>query len=397
MTDFRTRAAEWLAANKPPAIEGRSREDIVPMAKDFQAKLYDAGFAGITWPAAYGGQGLGQAELLAYNSVAKDYDLPDGPFIIGMGMCGPTILDLGTEEQKQRYVKPMLRGEEIWCQLFSEPGAGSDVASLQTKAVRDGDGWILNGQKVWTTNAQFADFGCVLARTNPDVPKHGGITMFIIDMHDPGVSVRPLRVMTGNAPFNEVFFTDVHIPGDNVLGAVNDGWRAAVTMLGHERVSIGTSVGPKSDPLAFSSLLETARRDGRDKDPAVRQTLAELYVHQRELQLLTIRMRQEAMAGKAIGARGSVAKLVGAQVANHGADVAGTVEGPTAVAWDSSDAAAAELATSVVGVPGIGIAGGTNEVQKNIIGERVLGLPKEPQVDRDVPFRELKVGTQRGE
>jgi alkylation response protein AidB-like acyl-CoA dehydrogenase len=201
--------------------------------------------------------------------------------------------------------------------------------------------------------------------------------------------------MTGNSPFNEVFFTDVHIPGDAVIGTVNDGWRAAVTMLGHERVSIGTSVGPRSDPLAFSSLVQTAGRAGRSADPVVRQELADLYVRERELQLLIVRMRQETLAGRPPGARGSVAKLVGAMVASHGADVAGSLAGPEAVGWDAGDTAAAELATAVVGTPGIAIAGGTNEIQRNIIGERVLGLPKEPQVDRDVPFRDLKVGTQR--
>jgi alkylation response protein AidB-like acyl-CoA dehydrogenase len=390
MSDFADRAATWLSAHAPAA--GAAELDD---AKRFQAELYDAGFAGLTWPTEYGGQGLSMTEQMTFSGIAQKYDLPSGPFMIGMGMCGPTLLDLGTDEQKTRHIKPLLRGEEIWCQLFSEPGAGSDVASLQARAVRDGDDWVLNGQKVWTTNAQFADFGAVLARTDVDKPKHSGLTMFIVDMHAAGVNVRPLRVMTGNAPFNEVFFTDVHIPGDAVIGTVNDGWRAAVTMLGHERVSIGTSMAPRSDPLAFGSLLKSSRKAGHTADPAIRAKLTELYVRQQELRLLTVRMRQEAFAGKPIGARGSVAKLVGAVVANHSADVAGSVAGPDAVGWLPDDQLAAELTTGIVGAPGIGIAGGTNEIQRNIIGERVLGLPKEPQVDRDVPFRDLKVGTQR--
>jgi alkylation response protein AidB-like acyl-CoA dehydrogenase len=393
---FRRRAREWLEANAAPRGPGAGTDaDELATSKAFQAALHDAGLAGITWPAEYGGQGLSQADQLAFNEEAKDFDLPVAPFVIGMGMCGPTIVDLGTEAQKTRYIGPLLRGEEIWCQLFSEPGAGSDVASLQTRAVRDGDGWVLNGQKVWTSGAQRADLGAVLARTNPEVPKHRGLTMFIVDMHAPGVTVRPLRVMTGDAPFNEVFFTDVRLPVGAVLGTVDEGWTAAVTMLGHERVSIGTSVQRRSDPLAFSSLVEMARRHGRQNDPVIRDELVDLYVRERALQLFNARLRQEANVGRPPGARGSVSKLVGALVAARAVDVAGLVAGQNAIAWEEGDAVAAELFAGMTGAPGLSIAGGTNEVQRNIIGERVLGLPKEPQVDRDVPFRELKVGTQR--
>jgi alkylation response protein AidB-like acyl-CoA dehydrogenase len=395
LSAFRGRAREWLMANAGTTV-ARDAADYLVEAKRFQAALHDAGFAGITWPVEYGGQGLGQAEQLAFNDVAKDFTLPVDPFIIGMGMCGPTLVDLGADAQKSRYVRPLLRGEEIWCQLFSEPGAGSDVAGLQTRAVRDGDSWVLNGQKVWTTVAQLADFGAVLARTNPDVPKHRGLTMFVIDMHAPGVTVRPLRVMTGAAPFNEVYFNDVRLPADAVIGDIDNGWHAAVTMLGHERVSIGTSVPRKSNPLAFAALVETAKRHGQHTDPVVRDKLVELYLRERSLALFTSRLRQEASAGRNPGARGSVAKLLAATLATHAADVAGLVAGPEIVAWEPDDERAAELSTAVTGAPGLAIAGGTNEIQRNIIGERVLGLPKEPQVDRDVPFRDLRVGTQRG-
>jgi alkylation response protein AidB-like acyl-CoA dehydrogenase len=394
LSAFRGRAWEWLAGNAGTALPRDAAAYLVE-AKRFQAALHDAGFAGITWPVKYGGQGLGQAEQLAFNDVAKDFTLPVDPFIIGLGMCGPTLVDLGTDAQKSRYIRPLLRGEEIWCQLFSEPGAGSDVASLQTRAVRDGDSWVLSGQKVWTTVAQLADFGAVLARTNPDVPKHRGLTMFIIDMHAPGVTVRPLRVMTGAAPFNEVYFSDVRLPSDAVIGAVDNGWHAAVTMLGHERVAIGTSVPRKSNPLAFAALVETAKRHGQHTDPVVRDKLVELYLRERSLALFTSRLRQEASAGRNLGARGSVAKLLAATLGTQAVDVAGLVAGPEVVAWAPDDDRAAELSTAVTGTPGLAIAGGTNEIQRNIIGERVLGLPKEPQVDRDVPFRDLKVGTQR--
>jgi alkylation response protein AidB-like acyl-CoA dehydrogenase len=390
--EFRARAREWLTANVPA-----QDTDDLDVAKRFQAAMHEAGFAGITWPAAYGGQGLGEGAQLAFNDAAKDFDLPTRPFIIGMGMCGPTIVDLGTEEQKSRYLPPLLRGEEIWCQLFSEPGAGSDVASLQTRAVRDGDEWVLDGQKVWTTLAHLADFGAVLARTDPDVPKHQGLAMFIVDMHAPGVEVRPLRDMTGRAPFNEVFFENVRLGADSVIGAIGEGWRAAVVMLGHERVSIGTTVARRSDPLAFDVLAGDARGNGLLDDQAVRTELAELYSRQRALQLFTARLRQEANAGSPPGARGSVAKLVGALNSAFAVDVAGTVGGPTVLAADADDQHAVERAVAMNGTPASAIAGGTNEIQRNIIGERVLGLAKEPSVDRDVPFRELKVGTQRAE
>jgi alkylation response protein AidB-like acyl-CoA dehydrogenase len=390
--EFRERARSWLTANVPTV----DTEELA-VAQQFQAALHDAGFAGITWPASYGGQGLGEAAQLAFNDVAKDFDLPTRPFIIGMGMCGPTIVDLGTDEQKTRYLRPLLRGEEIWCQLFSEPGAGSDVASLQTRAVRDGEGWVLDGQKVWTTLAHLADFGAVLARTDPDVPKHQGLTMFVVDMHAPGVEVRPLRDMTGRAPFNEVFFEGVRLDPDSVIGTVGGGWAAAVTMLGHERVSIGTTVARRSDPFAFAVLAQDARANGQLEDQGVRAELAELYARQRALELFTARLRQEANAGKPPGARGSVAKLVGALNSAFAVEVAGDVGGPGVVAAEAEDQHAIERAVAMNGTPASAIAGGTNEIQRNIIGERVLGLAKEPSVDRDVPFRELKVGTQRAE
>ena len=217
VAEFRRRARAWLAANAPrkadaDGVDAEPGARGIAEQKAFQAKLYDAGFAGITWPREYGGQGLTNAEQIAFSEEARDFALPTSAFLIGLGMPGPTILELGSEEQKKRYLPKMLRGEEIWCQLFSEPAAGSDVASLTTAAVRDGDEWILNGQKVWTSGAQYSDYGAVIARTDPTVPKHAGITMFIIDMHAPGVTVRPLKVATGAAPFNEVFFDQVRLP-----------------------------------------------------------------------------------------------------------------------------------------------------------------------------------------
>ncbi|MQA13224.1 MAG: dehydrogenase [Pseudonocardiaceae bacterium] len=395
MEEFRGTVRAWLEANVPTSTDGLAPGELLDVAKRFQAGLYDAGLAGITWPAEFGGQGHTAAEQQALDEQAARFDLPTSPFRIGMGMCGPTLLDLGTPEQKARHIRPLLRGEEIWCQLFSEPGAGSDVASLQARASRDGDAWVVNGQKVWTSGAQWSDFGALLARTDPDVPKHRGLTMFIVDMHSPGVTVRPLRDMTGRAPFNEVYFDDVRLPADAVIGEVDAGWQAAVTMLGHERVSIGGSVRQRTDPLGFAGLVELARDKGCASDPVVRGELAQLYAAERALSLFNTRLQQEAAAGSPPGARGSVAKLAGAMVLWRAVQTAGQVAGPETVAWETDDARAGELATAINATPASSIAGGTNQVQRNIIGERILGLPKEPGSDRDIPFRELKVGTQR--
>jgi alkylation response protein AidB-like acyl-CoA dehydrogenase len=397
--DYRGAVRAWLAEHAPGPIDGLDPVEQLRAAREFQAALYDAGFAGITWPRDVGGQGFGAAEQQVFGEEAAAFELPTDPFLIGLGMCGPTLVDLGTAEQKQRYLRKLLRGEEIWCQLFSEPGAGSDVASLQTRAVRDGDSWVINGQKVWTTNAQLADFGALLARTDPDRPKHAGITMFIVDMHAPGVTVRPLRDMSGRAPFNEVYFDDVRIAADEpvspVIGEVNRGWQAAVTMLGHERVTIGASRRARNSPLEFDALLELARRTGAVHDPGAREQLAELYAHQRALELFNARMRQETAVGNPPGARGSVAKLAGALLLRRAIETADRVAGTSAIAWEPGDTRGAALASGINSAPASSIAGGTNEIQRGIIGERILGLPKEPQVDRDVPFRALKVGTQR--
>jgi alkylation response protein AidB-like acyl-CoA dehydrogenase len=396
VTDFRNRARAWLEQNAPQRGGGESgepgRADIAAQ-KAFQAKLYDAGFAGITWPKEYGGQGLTNAEQIAFSQAARDFALPVGAFVIGLGMPGPTILELGTEEQKQRYLPRLLRGEEIWCQLFSEPSGGSDVAALITTAVRDGDEWVLNGQKVWTSGAQYSDYGAVIARTDPTVPKHNGITMFIVDMHAPGVTVRPLKVATGATPFNEVFFDQVRLPADAVIGEVNDGWRAAVIMLRNERVAIGTMAAPRTSPLSYHSLRGLAARLGTGADAGLSRKLAELYARERSVQLFGQLLREEAMAGRDPGPRGSVAKLAGAELGIFASQVAAEVLGPAAAASDSEDVRA--VLNGMISAPGGSIAGGTNEIQRNIIGERVLGLPKDPGVDRGTPFNQLRVGTLR--
>jgi len=410
--EFRARAREWLAAHAPRRSDGDDAEDTgdragVAAQQAFQAQLYDAGFAGITWPKEYGGQGLTSAEQSAFGEEARHYALPVGVFFIGLGMPGPTILECGSEEQKKRYLPPMLRGEEIWCQLFSEPGAGSDVASLQSTAVRmkgegevGGDTWVLNGQKVWTSGAQFSDYGAVLARTDPTQPKHHGISMFIVDMHAPGVTVRPLRVATGSAPFNEVYFDNVRLAPDSLIGEENKGWDAAVVMLRNERVNIGTMAASSHNPLGFDSLRDLARDLGRLEDDGNRRRLAELYARQRGVALFARLLREEVMTGKMPGARGSVAKLAAAEVGSYSAAVAADVLGDELAGFQAGgtshhEAELSAVATAIVAVPGMAIAGGTNEIQRNIIGERVLGLAKDPGVDRNTPFNQLRVGTQK--
>ncbi len=395
--DFRARARAWLAGNAPRRAsgedDGESGQITIADQKAFQAKLYDAGFAGITWPKAYGGQGLTGAEQMAWSQESRDYDLPNGAFFIGLSMPGNTLLELGTEEQKKRYLPKMLRGDEIWCQLFSEPGAGSDVASLQTTAVRDGDGWIMNGQKVWTSGAQFSDYGAILARTDPTKPKHNGISMFIVDMHAPGVTVRPLKVATGHSPFNEVFFDNVRIPADALIGEENKGWDAAVVMLRHERIAIGMMGSSRTSPLGFESLRDLAAGLGRTSDQGVRRDLAELYARGRAVQLFATLLRDETQAGRLPGARGSVAKLAGSELGRFAGNVAADVLGDQLAGFDSDEISA--VTTLIVAAPGSAIAGGTSEIQRNIIGERVLGLAKDPGVDRATPFNQLRVGTQR--
>ncbi|MBB5084631.1 acyl-CoA dehydrogenase family protein [Nonomuraea endophytica] len=375
LDEYRREARAWLAEN--------AREDD---PKAFMARLHDAGYSGITWPEQWGGQGLTQAEERAFAAEARHHNLPTYVFSIGLGMCGPTILDRGSDEQRARFLRPLLRGEHVWCQLFSEPGAGSDVASLQTKAERDGDGWVVNGQKVWTSVAQHADWGLLLARTDVDVPKHKGLTMFAVDMHHPGVTVKPLKDMTGHARFNEIFFDDVNIPDADRIGEVNDGWGVAVTTLLHERLSISAGVGmsgQRDNPVSFEALrdrLDTA-------DPYVRDQLVELHIRSRALSLFNQRLSQETRAGVFPGARGSAAKLLLAELTMFQADLATSLAGPDAVTDDG-------LSQAIALAPALALGGGTNEIMRNIVGDRVLGLPPEPRVDKTVPFKDLKVGTQ---
>jgi alkylation response protein AidB-like acyl-CoA dehydrogenase len=385
LDDYRRAARSWLAENARSA-ESPGAESVAA-AKNFMARLYDAGYSGITWPRQWGGQGLTQAEDRAFAAESAAFSLPLYVFSIGLGMTGPTIVDRGSDEQRERFVRPLLRGEEIWCQLFSEPGAGSDVASLQTRATRDGGDWVVNGQKVWTSVAHHADRGLLLARTDVDVPKHKGLTMFVVDMHHPGVTVRPLKDMTGRANFNEIFLDDVTIPDEDRVGEVNDGWGVAVTTLLHERLSISSGVGMGSfldSPASIESLARVVDTD----DPVVRDELVELHIRSRALALFNQRLAQETRAGVFPGARGSAAKLLLAELVMFQADLATRLVGPESVVGGHP------LEQVISMAPGMSLGGGTNEIMRNIVGDRVLNLPPEPRVDKTVPFKDLKVGTQ---
>ena len=395
---FRLKVRTFLAEHAPQRAVRRNDDGAgfeatvagLATQKAFQAALADAGLAGLTWPKPWG-PGLTPEHQRIFNEEAAGYELPTTAYIIGLGMVIPTMIEFGTDAQRERYVAKALRGEEIWSQLFSEPGAGSDVASLQMRAERDGDEWILNGQKVWTTGAQLSDFGAVIARTNPENPKHRGITMFVIDFKVPGVEIRPLRQMNGGSGFNEVFFTDVRIPDANRIGDVDDGWRCAIAMLMNERVAIGSG-GGGGRSVGVQPLVELARRRGVLQHEVVRQGIADVYVRTQIMGYIGQRTRAAVKAGKAPGPEGSIAKLAGALLARRTSDLGIAIAGAGGQAWE--DKRESRWALGVLSAPAARIAGGTDEVQRNIIGERVLGLPKKPQINRDLPFKELKVGTQ---
>jgi len=393
--EFRQRARAWLAENAARLAEGTGDPNRMNV-RTTRTAVYDAGFGGIAWPVEYGGSGLSPAHQEAFTEEAARYpDLMIGDLVTA-GICAPTLLDFGSEGQKRRFIPHMLRGDEVWTQLLSEPGAGSDLAGLQTRAVRDGDEWVVNGQKVWTSGAQWSEFAVLIARTNSDVPKHQGLSMFIVDLHAPGVTIRPLKQITGNEEFNEVFLDDVRLPADFLVGAENDGWRALLRMLMHERMAIGAGTsGSRMGRDMFTTLRDLARERGVDQQPSVRAALLDVYVKEQLLKWLGQRMRDGAASGKEPGPEGSLAKLLNAIVSKASSNAGMLIGGAGAQAWDTSDRGADGLAAAFLQAPMTAIAGGTSEIQRNTIGERVLGLPKEPQVDRDVPFRDVLQNPQR--
>jgi alkylation response protein AidB-like acyl-CoA dehydrogenase len=390
---FRAKARIWLADNAA-AYQSSDPTDVA-LSRSFRSALWDAGLLGITLDECYGGPGLTPEHQKVFEEEAAGYQLPALGEAVTTGICAPTLLDFGTDEQIKAHVPRMIRGDEVWTQLLSEPGAGSDLAGLQTRAARDGDEYLLNGQKVWTSGAMLSDFALCIARTDPSVPKHQGLSMFIVDLRAPGVTIRPLRQMTGDAHFNEVFLDDVHIPVTDLVGQENDGWRALTAMLTHERLALGAGTGAGGSGASWSRaassrFIELARRRHQSSDPVVRQELAKLYVAEKVLSYMGQKMRDEIAAGIPVGSKGSVAKLATALLARQSASLGMALGGPASLAWVDGDPDGGVLALACAFSPMTAIAGGTSEIQRNTIGERVLGLPKEPQVDRDVAFRDIR-------
>ncbi len=396
---YRAEVRKWLDANakrkasKKDTLDALSGADALQRAKDWQRKKAEAGFACITWPKEYGGQGGTSIQSVIYSQEEANYLVPTGFYDIGLGMCIPTVLAWGTEEHKARYVGPAIRGEEIWCQLFSEPAGGSDVAGLRTRAEKDGDEWVINGQKVWTSGAHYCDYGIVVVRTDPTVPKHKGLTMFIVDMKSPGVEVRPIRQMSGEANFNEVFFTDVRVPDSDRLGQPGDGWKVALTTLMNERLAVGGGGGAD-----WSELVDLARDAELADGPAinngaVRERIAQWYVETQGLKYTKFRTLTALSKGQTPGPESSISKIVSAPKMQELGSFAMDLQDIGGIIRDRDISAQnATFQNQWFGGAGYRIAGGTDEILRNIVAERVLVLPQDIRVDKNVPFNEMPKG-----
>jgi alkylation response protein AidB-like acyl-CoA dehydrogenase len=382
---FREQVRAWLEEHKheAPTVRGREDEELVNAHRAWQRKLAEAGYVGVTWPAEYGGQGKGPLEQVVINQEISRAGVPGILDTIGVGMLGPTIIAHGTEEQKQRYLGPMLHADEVWCQLFSEPAAGSDLAGIQARARREDDGsWRLSGQKVWTTNAHFAAFGLLLARTDADVPKHKGLTMFIVPMDAEGVTVRPLRQITGEAEFNEVFFDDVRLDAGAAVGPVNGGWGTALTTLMFERLTIGAGsegFGYRSDRIAQAIAGDPVA----SADPEVRHRLGMLATDLISLRFAGYRALTAISRGGIPGPEAALGKVTMVRAGIEAGELIADVLGPDALGET-------DWARMISFLPGLKSAGGTEEILRNTVGERVLGLPPEPRLDKGIPFSELR-------
>jgi alkylation response protein AidB-like acyl-CoA dehydrogenase len=382
---FRDELRAWLAANLP---EHRKvyppSDDELSLHPDasfdacrvWHKRLHEGGWMGVQWPREYGGRGAGLVERLLYVEELISAGAPPGVNTIGLAMVGPAVMHHGTPEQKARWLRPLLAADEIWCQGFSEPGAGSDLANLATRARVDGDALVVSGQKVWTSNAHRSDYCILLARSDPDAPKHKGISCLLVDMHSPGITIRPLVQVTGDAEFNEVFFDEVRVPRANLLGRLHGGWEVAITILMYERMSLGSMVGLHQ---YIDRVLDLARRhDGAAADPLVRQRLAELYIAGRALRLTNLRYMTRELRGETPGAEGSVLKLTFTEAYKQMAEIAVQILGPYSQIWGDHPRApeAGRWAFQALFAQRFGIAGGTDQIQRSIIGERLLGLPK---------------------
>ncbi len=398
---FRSQARKWIDANAPREFEaelskaslGRIKlkeHDIVEVAKAWQKKKSEGGWVCLNWPEEYGGRGASAVERVIWQQEEGVYFKLTSPFQIGEGMCGPTLMAYGSEADKRRYLPKIASGEEIWCQLFSEPSGGSDVAGLRTRAEADGDHWIINGQKIWTSGAHYSDYGILITRTDPTVPKHKGLTMFYIDMRSPGVEVRPIKQANGMQEFNEVFFTNLRIPDTQRLGAVGDGWNVSLTTLMNERMTIGARLATGfSEVFDFCCNLMTEEGPAID-DRATRSKLANWAVRNSGLKYTSMRSISALSKGERPGPENSIGKLVAGSMLQDIAMYAMDLQGASGMLTDPEVAeAAGQFQAMLMSSPSTRIAGGTDEILRNIIAERVLGLPGDIRVDKDVPFNKI--------
>ena len=398
--EFRSKCRSWLEANaqlktkKTNSVKNMNvgNKSLLEAASEWQKKKYDAGWAMIHWPKEFGGIGATPIERIIWAQEESKFNVPKGVYEIGLGMAGPVMMEYATDEQKERYLPPMAEGKEVWCQLFSESSAGSDVAGLRSKAVQDGENWIVNGQKVWTSGAHFSDYGILVVRHDPGLEKHKGLTFFFVDMKSPGIDVKPIKQLTGGSSFNEVYFNDVVIPDSQRLGEIGDGWKVAITTLMNERLAVGDA-----DGVDANEAFELAKKHDKDGEQlidnnAVRESIADWYCEASGLKNTKLRTMSALSRGDTPGPEASITKIVSANklqaIGNFGMD-ASDMSGM--LMEEDSDFVKFQMAW--MGAAGLRIAGGTDEILKNIIAERVLGLPQEARADKGLPFKDIPSGS----
>ena len=398
--EFRAKCRAWLEANaelktkKTNSAKNMNigNKSLLEAAAEWQKKKYDAGWAMIHWPKEFGGIGATPIERIIWAQEESKFNVPKGVYEIGLGMAGPVMMEYATDEQKERYLPPMAEGKEIWCQLFSEPSAGSDVAGLRSKATQDGENWIVNGQKVWTSGAHFSDFGILVVRHDPGLEKHKGLTFFFVDMKSPGIEVKPIKQLTGGSSFNEVYFNDVVIPDSQRLGEIGDGWKVAITTLMNERLAVGDA-----DGVDANEAFELAKKHDKDGEQlidnnAVRESIADWYCEASGLKNTKLRTMSALSRGDTPGPEASITKIVSANklqaIGNFGMD---SSDMSGMLMDEKSDFIKFQMAW--MGAAGLRIAGGTDEILKNIIAERVLGLPQEARADKGLAFKDIPSGS----
>jgi len=398
--EFRAKCRAWLEANaelktkKTNSAKNMNigNKSLLEAAAEWQKKKYDAGWAMIHWPKEFGGIGATPIERIIWAQEESKFNVPKGVYEIGLGMAGPVMMEYATDDQKERYLPPMAEGKEIWCQLFSEPSAGSDVAGLRSKAVQDGENWIVNGQKVWTSGAHFSDFGILVVRHDPGLEKHRGLTFFFVDMKSPGIEVKPIKQLTGGSSFNEVYFNDVVIPDSQRLGEIGDGWKVAITTLMNERLAVGDA-----DGVDANEAFELAKKHDKDGEQlidnnAVRESIADWYCEASGLKNTKLRTMSALSRGDTPGPEASITKIVSANklqaIGNFGMD---SSDMSGMLMDEKSDFIKFQMAW--MGAAGLRIAGGTDEILKNIIAERVLGLPQEARADKGLAFKDIPSGS----